>query len=582
MKNRFKTNSIRTRIVKVLLVFLIPLIVLLIVYNVYTISVIREEAARSNKNTLSMYAEAVDNRLENISSLLLDIIASNANYNIIRKPNTNLKVYLATYDIVETLTQGLNVHEDADMFFLYSNVNNVMREVYRDSFGSNYNIRERDEIRENLQLLISTNENFVLRGWFPYKIGPKNYLVRIFGKNGTYVGAMIDLEHMVFPLSKMTTKEDYVLLYNTQEGMPLINGEIVSEKKIELLNNTSSYYLSGKPKRYLVLSEDLKTSDINLTALIPDNSILQGLNIIQIILLVTSLMTVFIIPASIYFIRKSVITPLDRLVETINAVKGGDWDTKMDVEFVTDEFRLVNDTLNSMILEIKSLKITAYEEKIDKQKAQLQHLIFQIKPHFFLNALKNIYGMAERKQVEAIQTIILALSAHFRYMFRDNFTLVELKDELNYVKNYLDIQKLSMAEAPICKIDVDERLLSLKIPPISIQTFVENSLKHGLHPERQLKITIKVTFLKTEEGNFADIMVSDNGNGFSHEMMEKLNFTFEQININEHIGLNNVKQRLRLIYGNKAHIAFSVTSSGGAVSEMIIPIENADEEGELK
>lgn len=581
--NSKRAYSIRTKIISLLLLFIVPLVALLIIYNFYSISILREETVRLNKNTLSLYTQVLDNSLAYTDSFLLEQVTINVNFNTLRHEKNGLKLHLATYEIVNNLEKNLNISEDVDMFFLYSHSNNVTREVYRDSFGDNYNANEKLLMRKYILEMTSTGENFVPKKWFPIEIEGHYFLIRLFGTEGTYVGALIDVEHLVFPLSKMAIEENYVLIYNTIKGEPLIMRDLIKANNIDLSNIGDTYHLSGSPQKYVVLSEPLVAGDIFMTTLIPDTTIIEGLSGVQRILLLISFLTILIIPSSIYLIRKIVINPIDQLVETINRIKNGHWDTRMNGTFVSSEFRLVSHTFNSMIDEIQSLKIEAYEEKIGKQKAQLQHLIYQNKPHFFLNILKNLYGMAEREQYSDIQTMVLILSNHLRYMFKDHATLVLLKDEVNYVKNYLDIQELCMPIPPECKIDIEERLINFKVPPISLQTFVENSIKHGSHPDRQLKIIIKATILETEDGDFANITVSDNGVGFTPIKLEALNFEKIYSDEGQSIGLLNIRQRLRLIFGEEAKVYFSVGLQGGAVSEMIIPMnreynESRDEE----
>lgn len=574
MKPIIRMNAIRTKIIVVLMIFIIPLITLLIVYNFYSLAILRQQTAQTNKSVLSLYTETLDVKLNNVTNHLVDIVATNANFNLIRTSKDDLKIYFATYDILASLQQGLNTNKEVSLFFVYGTENQVYREVYGASTGHTF--LEREKIREALKELTNTGESYIRRRWFPYEIDGDYYLLRIFGRGGTYVGAAIDISKLEFPLSKMAVDENYVLLYNTTEGMPLIHQAFIEENNIQLRPNNETFYISGDKGRFMVLSEQLSVSDMYMTAIIPETSIIQGLDVVQGILLVVSLLTILLIPLSIFLLRKSVVKPLDKLVDAINEIKKGNWDTRMEVEFISEEFKLVNDTFNTMIDEIKTLKIVAYEEKFEKQKAKLDHLLAQIKPHFFLNALKNLYGMAQREHYEAIQTMILGLSNHFRYMFKDNFALVKLKDEINYVKNYLDMQYLSMPVPPECRIDMDERLQNVYIPPITIQTFVENALKYALAPDRNLKITIKVIWLKTEEGNFADITVTDNGNGFSSTLLEKLNLRQGEIieSDEHHIGIENVKQRLRLIFGDKAILVFSSSPAGGGISEMIIPIQD--------
>lgn len=568
------TGSLRTKIVAALMVVLIPLIALLILYNIYTMNVLRQQTAQSNKNTLSLYTEYLDNSLSKVEAFLVNIVATNINYNIVRRPNGDLKTYLASFELVAQFEQGLAVNQEVDMFFVFSNTTDTKRVLYKSKAGYAFSMKEKDLIETAIQGMVDSGENYAALKWFPMEIGGKNYLMRVLGNGGTLIGAVIDMNHLEFPLSKIAQAKDYTMLYNNAQGQPLIKTQFIQDNQIGVKPTRKTYEMSGYPNRYMVISERLYSGDLYMTILIPDTSILKGLNAIQLILLVVSLMTILIIPMAMLFIRKWVISPLGHIVDSLNEIKQGHWDTRMPVEEVADEFKLVNETFNTMMSEIKSLKIVAYEEKIEKQKARLQYLQFQIKPHFFLNALKNLYGMAQNQQFAAIQEMILGLSNHFRYMFNDNFTLVKLKEELDYVENYIGMQNLCMAMPPEYKQDVDERLLILDIPPITLQTFVENSLKHGIHPERILKITIKGVILKTEDGDFADILVMDNGSGFSSEELEKLKNSQEQSSSSDHIGLSNVRQRLKLIYGDGAQIFFMNAPGGGAVSEILIPIEH--------
>ena len=75
--------------------------------------------------------------------------------------------------------------------------------------------------------------------------------------------------------------------------------------------------------------------------------------------------------------------------------------------------------------------------------------------------------------------MVILVSDNVRYMFRDSLEVVTIEQELNYVKNYLRIQELGMARNVECHMQVDTEALNVKIPPLTIQTFVENSVKHG-------------------------------------------------------------------------------------------------------
>ena len=111
------------------------------------------------------------------------------------------------------------------------------------------------------------------------------------------------------------------------------------------------------------------------------------------------------------------------------------------------------------------------------------------------------------------------------------------------------------------------------IPNMLIQTFVDNSVKHQLSPESQLLITVEVKYIMgEEEKEYLYISVSDNGDGFESDILEKLKNNEVILKQNgEHIGIYNVCQRMALIYGEEAHIQFGNGDAGGAVIEIRLP-----------
>ncbi|MGV2686400.1 hypothetical protein GNF82_19070, partial [Clostridium perfringens] len=146
------------------------------------------------------------------------------------------------------------------------------------------------------------------------------------------------------------------------------------------------------------------------------------------------------------------------------------------------------------------MKIVAYEHEIERQKAELQHLQLQIRPHFFLNCLKSLYGMAQQQSYERIQHMILAISNHLRYNFKDNLQLVSLQQELDHVLNYIRIQQIAHHVPPLCEYSVDSALKDFTIPPLPIQAFVENSIKYATKPNEQLRVAIKAILLESDDG----------------------------------------------------------------------------------
>lgn len=572
VKKLRQTRSIRTRIILGLLVVLIPLVSLLLIYNFYTVRLLREKTALSNKNTLSIYSEIVEANLQTTRSQLLDTFTANNNFYKIRNSDNQLKQYLATYDASKRFQNLLVSGSSADVFFIFTPQHNLT--FFNDAFNNSLEFSQRLAIRTELKNLAQAEDSYQRYTWKPLQIGDDTFLVNILGNDGVYLGAAIRLRDMVFPLTKGKLFEDYRMLYVSPDGHALTEQAFAAEKELDLGPSEDIYTLSGFPDRYMILSESLDLAPVRMVAALPDPTFLTTFNAVQLFLFVMSLLTVFIIPLALWIFRRSILQPVGQLVKTMEKIRSGNLDARADEDYASTEFRQVNDTFNQMIGEIQDLKIEGYEKQLARQKAELQYLQFQIRPHFYLNSLKSLYGMAQNNKNHEIQQLIVALSNHFRYMFKDNFTLVRLRDELGHVKNYIQIQQLYTERAYICEMDVEETLMDLLIPPISIQTFVENAIKHAMQPDKALEIRIRARRLATEEGDFANITIADNGPGFPPDQLDKLNFTEPSAFGQGHVGLQNVLMRLKIIYMGQAHVAFANhPETGGAVCELLVPVK---------
>ena len=163
---------------------------------------------------------------------------------------------------------------------------------------------------------------------------------------------------------------------------------------------------------------------------------------------------------------------------TIEKLGDGDLYAKMEAPFSIQEFESVRISFNNMVERIRQLKISSYEKELEAKHAKLQYLQLQIRPHFYLNCLKNLYALAEARKYGSIQSAILALSGYLRFIFRDSMKRIPLSQELRSIRDYMQLQTLCDANPPQCRMDIDASLDDFLIPPLSLVTFVENSVQH--------------------------------------------------------------------------------------------------------
>lgn len=245
------------------------------------------------------------------------------------------------------------------------------------------------------------------------------------------------------------------------------------------------------------------------------------------------------------------------------------------------EVNQISHTVNTMLDIIQQQKIDAYEQKLTIQHAQLQYLQLQIRPHFFLNCLNIVYSMAGEGKDLAIQELVLDLSSYLRSIFQDGSKLVELRTELASVESYVRIQQAGAQLPPQLKVSLDADTLKVPVPPLSLLTFVENSVKHSQRQDSPLEIRIKSSRLETDDGEYLYVSISDNGGGISQEELRGLNSPQTQVYSDRHVGISNIRSRLELLYSGKATLSFRNLTDGACV-EIFLPIPSETTERETE
>ena len=174
------------------------------------------------------------------------------------------------------------------------------------------------------------------------------------------------------------------------------------------------------------------------------------------------------------------------------------------------------------------------------KEAELKALQAQINPHFLFNALHTISSFV-RIEPDRAREIIINLSTYLRYNLENFSKLLPLRDELQQVEAYINIEKARFGDKIQVIYDIPEEFLDIKLPSLIIQPLVENSIKHGILKRREGgKISISAT--KKETGCI--ISIEDDGVGIEQNIIDNIDSKIEQ-----NIGLKNVHNRLKLLYG---------------------------------
>lgn len=284
----------------------------------------------------------------------------------------------------------------------------------------------------------------------------------------------------------------------------------------------------------------------------------------------------------IVWITRSLNVRLIRILKHMKKVKNQHFETIQE-EGSRDEIGQLTGEFNRMTLQIQSLINNVYVADIQKKNlelerrhAQLNALQSQINPHFLFNALETIRMRSLMKDEEETARIIHHMAKIFRNSLVWRRDMVTLKEELEFIYCFLEIQKYRFGDKIEYAVRSDEADRSILIPKMSIVTFVENASIHGIEPLKQGgRIEVEIKHI----GDELICSIRDNGVGMSSEQVEKLYRYMEgEEDMGDRIGIQNVIYRLRMYY--KERLTLNINSKPGEGTEilLIIPMEKRNTE----
>ncbi|WNS44114.1 histidine kinase [Paenibacillus sp. MMS20-IR301] len=563
-------NSLKFRIIGSISIVMLILLLLMIFNNVYAIQVVRGQVFESHKNTLDIYMEQIDDALADVENFLAGMSTLEVDIRTIEKPPRDIDRYLAQYRAEQSLNKSIWGYRSVDGFFIYSKE----ADVYLDSAQQGVPFLEQQKLKN----YVRESGLFESRSsWYTAEIDHEFYLLRTIKVWGTDVGAWLKVKNLVEPLQGKSFSGMNRLFLSLNDGTPLIPQPDFRKLPMDLGINFNNYHFTDVGNnKYMLIVQSSARGSFSLVAMIRDNSILDGLDSLQSLIITISLCVLVILLLLTWTLSKLVISPLNKLRQGMKLLRSGNFNVRLHNEKLCDEFNLVNHTFDDMTGQIQRLKINIYEEKLQKQKAELQYLQLQLNPHFFMNCLGTIHSLAGLNKPLLIQEMSVRLRNYWRYALAGNH-LVPLEQEIAHVNNYLDIQRLRFQDHLSFRLHVDDAVLQIPVPPLIIQTFIENAIKHEAVPGKLLIISLDVTVAPFSE--VMQISITDSGDGFGTDVLEALRKGSRIGGADErHIGIHNIRQRLALIYGPRAALAFTNEPGAGARIDIELPVYTQERE----
>ncbi len=271
--------------------------------------------------------------------------------------------------------------------------------------------------------------------------------------------------------------------------------------------------------------------------------------------------------------------PMLKVIQDIKRVEQGDLTVRTHVN-TSNEISQLSNGINNMIDEMSLLIDRLVEEEKMKREVELEALHAQINPHFLYNTLNTIKWMAKIQGADSVSNAIVALVKLLRISINISGDFIPLKEEIEYIQNYVFIQKLRFNEDFLITYDVDETLSECMIPKLILQPIIENSIIYGVENAEKLEIKViceKEQIVKTET-DILIIKIIDNGPGIPQDILKTIFKDHKSESKFSKAGLNNVNQRIKLFCGDAFGQEILTKETFGTTVIVRLPIRK---EGEI-
>lgn len=501
-------------------------------------------------------------------------------------------------------TNYTNVSELTNAYLDYKEFPNYKR-LYREITGIRFYVNNPTLI--NNTEIIPTNPSIVSQNWYKSVMNRREmgwFYVR--SSEDTSINSLSLVRQLSFPDYRVS---GVIMISLKQEEL---NRLLLQEQFDTIIMDEQGYVVAAKNKDWVGLKQnqlhygiDLskqkigvhqleiegKSSYMFVEQLIPGYS-MNGLKIISffntssiikesrkvslfglvLILLVLIIATFFVYTVSFLTSNR-----LLRLSRHLNRLALGDLSVVSRIDG-NDEIGQLSRQFNYMVHNINALMQQVVEKteqnnklELAQREIKLKMMASQINPHFLFNALESIRMSAHIKGEKEIANVVRLLGKLMRKNLEIGREHAPLKEEIEMINSYLQIQKFRYEERLNFELDVDPALLNMLLPPLAIQPLVENAVVHGLENKPE-GVTVKLQI--SADPDIVTVKVSDDGVGITPERLEEVRqlITEQEEPTRSRIGLRNVHQRLVMCYGEQAGLQIWSEHGEGTEITFNIPI----------
>ena len=363
-----------------------------------------------------------------------------------------------------------------------------------------------------------------------------------------------------------------IVVYNTDSRVIATTGDT-----LDIAENFKNYipqnkemekqYIQYKKDKYIITGSVSSDTKWKVLYLISSKDLLKDAVKIKFRIVIFCLISVIFALIIAIIISDRMTSNIRLLLKKIRLLGQGNFSLKIEPNY-HDEVGELFQEFNEMSVKLNDLIKKIAFEQVEKQKAEYNALQAQINPHFLYNTLESINSFAKINGQDEIVNIIQSLSYLLRMSISGKKSVVKLSDEIDYVKNYLLIQKTILGDRIHVEYDIDSLVLDCQVPKLILQPIIENAILHGIEDMKEGGLIIISAHM---EKNLL-INISDNGKGMNIDTMNQMLDETYQDEKHTRIGIKSVNKRIKILYGEEYGISISSELGIGTVVKIIIPI----------
>ena len=441
---------------------------------------------------LTLYSSTLDEEMNLKETKVQTLYWNNSYGTLLNSSISERQKFDIQYDYVEIFNQLISLDSSIAGILLYYENPEQFRGCYAADLPFNLITVAKQTAREMNESMKSSDPDLIssaVRGFwggFVYENSP--YLIYRFGTGKTCIDIILDVNTVMARFNNDSDQLAYSL------GNTLCSDSNLSIDSSLYKSSIDAISIDRK-NNAIIHGSKIVDTDLFLFLIVP----FSRMNHWDLVFMfITLIVLIFVILYwAIYIQTRSVVESVESMTERMNRISHGEINLKMKNNRNILEFNQMSDAFNEMLENMKSYRDSYLREKMERNRTLTQYLQLQIKPHFYMNCLTTIYALSQQKKYNKMNDMILTTSDYIRYSLNDTLNSVPLSSELKFAEDCVKIRREGRIGGAYIISDIESGLEGTLIPPFTIQTFVENSLKYAICNPLIIHVSVQKRKMKT-------------------------------------------------------------------------------------